>query len=67
MEFTPDANINPQGKFVTEYSVDPANGGAFGIALATNGLESELAYDDDNQNTLSILPLFMGPTPGSRR
>ena len=48
VEFTRD------GKFVAQISVDPANGGAFGIALkATKGVV-ELAAVDDNANVLKI-------------
>lgn len=57
VEFTPSTS---GGTFVTQYSVDPANGGAFGIALARNGAQTQLAYVDDNQDTLSILSLFTG-------
>jgi hypothetical protein len=43
------------GQFVAQYSVDPNNGGAFGIglALSSNG-DVRFAAVDDNQNTLSI-------------
>lgn len=54
VEFTKSA----PGTFVTQFSVDPANGGAFGIALAKNGPQALLAYVDDNQATLSVLSLF---------
>ncbi|HKV56509.1 MAG TPA: hypothetical protein VJN94_17880 [Candidatus Binataceae bacterium] len=54
-EFTPMA---PTGTFVTQYSVDPANGGAFGLALLRNKTDDLLAYVDDNAATLSILSLF---------
>jgi hypothetical protein len=57
VEFAPSTS---GGRFVTQYSVDPANGGAFGIATATNGPQTLLAYVDDNQATLSILSLFTG-------
>jgi hypothetical protein len=57
VEFTPNTS---GGTFVTQYSVDPANGGAFGIAQARNGAQTQLAYVDDNQDTLSILSLFTG-------
>jgi len=57
VEFTPGA---PTGTFVTQLSIDPANGGAFGIALTKNGAQTLLAYVDDNATTLSILSLFTG-------
>lgn len=55
VEFTPGA---PNGTFVTQFSVDPANGGAFSIALATQGSQAQLAYVNDNTATLSVLSLF---------
>jgi hypothetical protein len=59
VEFTPSAT---GGTFVTQFSVDPATGGAFGIALERKGgpLQTLLAYVDDNQTTASILSLFTG-------
>ena len=41
------------GKFVSQFSVDPANGGAFGIALINVGGAVRFAAVDDNQNTLN--------------
>ena len=55
VEFTPGA---PTGSFVTQLSIDPATGGAFGIALAREGDQTLLAYVDDNMATLSVLSLF---------
>jgi hypothetical protein len=55
VEFFPSA---PTGTFVTQYSVDPANGGAFGIGIARNGPQTLLGYVDDNTATLSVLSLF---------
>lgn len=55
VEFTPGA---PNGTFVTQFSVDPAPGGAFGIALARRGDKAFLAYVDDNTATVSVLSLF---------
>jgi DNA-binding beta-propeller fold protein YncE len=58
VEFIPGA---PTGTFVTQYSVDPANGGAFGIGLHVEGvqnLETRLGYVDDNTATYSILSLY---------
>jgi hypothetical protein len=51
VEFTAGA---PTGTFVTQLSIDPANGGAFGIALAINGTQNQLAWVDDNTVTLSF-------------
>ncbi len=44
------------GKFVSQFSIDPANGGAFGIGLSTpgGGLITRFAAVDDNANTLNI-------------
>jgi hypothetical protein len=55
VEFAPGAS---GGTFVTQFSVDPANGGAFGIALTSQGNQTLLAYVDDNTATLSVLSLF---------
>ena len=49
VEFTTD------GQFVTQYSVDKNNGGAFGLGLAlTSTGDVRFAAVDDNQNTLSL-------------
>ena len=47
------------GQFVKQLSVDPAQGGSFGLAVATSGGATKLAAVDDNQNILLIwtLPL----------
>jgi hypothetical protein len=52
-EFTKD------GQFVKQISVDPAQGGSFGLAAAASGGAAKLAAVDDNQNILLIwtLPL----------
>ncbi len=43
------------GQFVTQFSVDPNNGGAFGLAINPLGLGViRVAAVDDNQNTLSM-------------
>jgi hypothetical protein len=43
------------GQFVTEFSVDPNNGGAFGVAINFLGLGTiRVAAVDDNQNVLNI-------------
>jgi hypothetical protein len=45
-----------QGKFVTQFNVDAAQGGAFGIAVATIAPDiSRLAFIDDNANNMTIL------------
>lgn len=42
------------GEFVSEFSVDPNNGGAFGIGLVNVGGAVRFAAVDDNQNTLNM-------------
>ena len=42
------------GAFVTEFSVDPNNGGAFGLGLQSVGFATRFAAVDDNANTLLI-------------
>ena len=51
VEFTKD------GQFVKQISVDPAQGGSFGLAVATSGATAKLAAVDDNQNILLIWTL----------
>lgn len=48
-----------QGQFVKQISVDPQQGGSFGLAVATSGSAATLAAVDDAQNILLIwnLPL----------
>jgi hypothetical protein len=58
IEFIPGS---PNGRFVTQLSIDPANGGAFGIGLQTMGvqnLRTHLDYVDDNTATFSVLSLY---------
>jgi hypothetical protein len=44
-----------QGKFISEYSIDPNNGGAFGLAMHSVGEGTvRVAAVDDNQNTLNM-------------
>jgi hypothetical protein len=60
VEFVPEA---PTGEFVTQYSVDPLNGGSFGVARlvgGTDNLRSILGYVDDNTVTYSFLSLYFG-------
>jgi hypothetical protein len=53
--------FTPQGQFVSQFSVDMNNGGAFGVALTTigNGAAVRAAAVDDNQNTLTTWTLQM--------
>jgi hypothetical protein len=48
-----------EGQFVKQLSVDPAQGGAFGLAVQTFGSTAQFAAVDDNANDLLIwtLPL----------
>jgi hypothetical protein len=43
-----------QGQFVTQLSVDPPQGGSFGLAVNVNAVESFFAAVDDNTATLTI-------------
>lgn len=45
------------GHFVKQLSMDPAQGGSFGLNVMTTGLISRFAAVDDNQSTLSIWTL----------
>jgi hypothetical protein len=46
--------FTPGGKFVAQYSIDKANGGAFGLNLINAGAGNvKFAAVNDNQNTLS--------------
>jgi DNA-binding beta-propeller fold protein YncE len=47
-EFTVD------GKFVAQYSVDPAQGGAFGLNIAVVGGKTIFAAVDDNTSSLNV-------------
>lgn len=49
------------GKFVKQLSVDPAQGGSFGLAVATSGDVTRFAYVDDATNTLTIWTLPTQP------
>ena len=45
--------LTADGQFVAQFSVDPNNGGAFGVALLYAGCDTiTLAAVDDNQNIL---------------
>jgi hypothetical protein len=43
-----------QGQFVSEISIDPAQGGAFGLAINSNAQESVFDAVDDNTGTLIV-------------
>jgi hypothetical protein len=45
------------GRFVKQLSMDPAQGGSFGLNVQTTGLTSRLAAVDDNKSTLTIWTL----------
>jgi hypothetical protein len=46
------------GKFVGQFNVDPAQGGAFGIAVEKSGDDrAKLAVVDDNINAVSVYTL----------
>jgi hypothetical protein len=42
------------GEFVTQFSVDPNNGGAFGVNIQSVGGATRFAAVDDNQNSLLL-------------
>jgi hypothetical protein len=46
-----------QGQFVSQLSIDLAQGGAFGLAVNSNAQESVFAAVDDNTATLILRPL----------
>jgi hypothetical protein len=48
------------GQFVKQISVDPVQGGSFGLAVATSGGVAHLAAVDDNQNILLIWAFKVG-------
>jgi hypothetical protein len=43
-----------QGRFIKQLSVDPAQGGSFGLAVNLSGVTSFFAAVDDNTATLTI-------------
>ncbi len=45
------------GHFVKQLSVDPAQGGSFGLNVQTAGLSSRFAAVDDNQSNISVWTL----------
>jgi hypothetical protein len=52
-----------QGRFVSQLSIDPAQGGSFGLATNVSGSESFFAAVDDNTATLIVwrMPLSTDP------
>jgi hypothetical protein len=48
------------GQFVGQFSVDPNNAGAFGLAVFNSGGQAQIAAVDDNTNTLSVWNFFPG-------
>jgi hypothetical protein len=46
-----------EGKFVKQISVDPAQGGSFGLAIATSGDVARFAAVDDNASVLLVWTL----------
>jgi hypothetical protein len=54
--------LTKAGSFVTQYNVDPAQGGAFGLdtVLSDNGGFNYAAVNDIN-NTISVYRLPIGP------
>ena len=42
------------GSFVSQFSVDPANGGAFGLGISSSNGQFTFAAVDDNANTISV-------------
>src|SRR5207248_2515104 len=46
--------FTPTGKFVGQYSIDPANAGSFNLAVFSSGGKLKLAAVDDNTNSLDV-------------
>jgi uncharacterized protein YjiK len=46
------------GKFVSQFSIDPANAGAFNVKVITTGGQVQVAAVDDNTNTLDVWSLI---------
>ncbi len=46
--------FTPTGQFVGETSIDPGEGGAFGLAVEVEGNDIVFAAIDDNANSLDI-------------
>jgi hypothetical protein len=45
------------GQFVKQISMDPNQGGSFGLNVQTSGLTARFAAVDDNQNDLNVWTL----------
>jgi hypothetical protein len=55
--------FTPTGKFIAQLSLDPASGGAFGLALMTEGDDVlRFAAVDDNANDVSVWTLHVPDT-----
>jgi hypothetical protein len=52
-----------QGQFVSQLSIDPAQGGAFGLAINSNGQESVFGAVNDNKATLFVWGLPFSTDP----
>jgi hypothetical protein len=52
-----------QGQFITQLSVDPLQGGSFGLAVNVNGGESFFAAVDDNTATLTLWRMPLSDDP----
>jgi hypothetical protein len=52
------------GQFVGQFSVDPANGGAFGLGVETTAQGVKLAAVDDNANAISTWDFETGAVTG---
>ena len=49
--------FTPSGKFVGQFSIDPANAGSFNLDVFMSGGKVEVAAVDDNSNTLDVWTL----------
>ena len=52
-----------QGQFVTQLSVDPLQGGSFGLAVNVNSVDSFFAAVDDNTATLTLWRMPLSDDP----
>ncbi|MGD0843344.1 MAG: hypothetical protein ABSA06_03145 [Geobacteraceae bacterium] len=53
-----------QGEFVMQLSIDPAQGGSFGLSVATSGETAKFAAVDDNTSTLNVWTLVFDNDSG---
>jgi hypothetical protein len=51
------------GQFIKQLSVDPAQGGSFGLAVRVNGETSFFAAVDDNTATLTVWKIPLSGSP----